>query len=373
MKLGSAHHPGETAVRKPTAPERPRVPGYHLIAPIEIVGLGEGETWIAEGPGGFKAALRMIRGVHRGHLSDPVALEVLRRVRHPNLVATFGSWRVDDTLVLATELPDGSLWDLHSSQAASGQHGLPLDELLDHLSEAARGIDYLNGNVSMGGVSGHRTGVPGVNHGDIGPWSILLVGGGIKVADIDPARWGDNDLNRLLNRDSERPRAPGDDAPRRPAPPWSPAYIAPERHARRVSRHSDQYSLAVTYCRLRSGQFPFEGDAEEILSAQHEGPRLTMIPLAERGIVERAMAPDPAWRWPSCRAFIEALRRAALTEPPADDFDLVADRTHARSRPVLGRAAARNASLVVSLAGPSALSLHPATAHTADPITPPAD
>ena len=63
-------------------------------------------------------------------------------------------------------------------------------------------------------------------------------------------------------------------------------YAAPETFRRHVSEHSDQYSLAVTYCVLRGGRLPFVGPpANVMLGHLFEPPDLSMLPEPEQPIV----------------------------------------------------------------------------------------
>jgi formylglycine-generating enzyme required for sulfatase activity len=97
----------------------------------------------------------------------------------------------------------------------------------------------------------------------------------------------------------------------------TPAYAAPEFRNKEVSAHSDQYSLAVSYCQLRGGRLPFTGDTAQIMMGHLlHPPDLTMLPAAERPAVARALAKKPEDRWPSCRAFALAVAAAE-----ADDAD----------------------------------------------------
>src|ERR1019366_4011442 len=71
---------------------------------------------------------------------------------------------------------------------------------------------------------------------------------------------------------------------------------------------SDQYCLAVTYCKMRGGCLPFEGTLPEVMAGHlSQEPDLRIIPLAEQGVVARALSKEPRDRWPSCRAFVDAL------------------------------------------------------------------
>ena len=114
------------------------------------------------------------------------------------------------------------------------------------------------------------------------------------------------------------------------APVGTPAYMAPEQiegdHA--VSARSDQYALAVTICVALTGRTPFEGEtAEEVLREKVLGPPRALaglsLPLEVRRALRRATKADPARRFPSCAALVEALSlndrasRQASRRPPA--------------------------------------------------------
>src|SRR5262249_28801555 len=75
-----------------------------------------------------------------------------------------------------------------------------------------------------------------------------------------------------------------------------------------------QYSLALTYCKLRCARLPFKKLANVLEmrdERRNESPDLSMLPEAERPVVARALSAAPARRYPSCRAFVEALAAAA--------------------------------------------------------------
>ena len=98
-------------------------------------------------------------------------------------------------------------------------------------------------------------------------------------------------------------------------------YMAPEQATGQpVSAETDIYALgAVAYCCL-TGRPPFIGDNPLHVVAQHlQGapPALPAeIPAAVAALVGRALAKDPAARYPSAAVFAEAAR-AAQSDPPA--------------------------------------------------------
>ncbi|MEV4621648.1 protein kinase [Asanoa sp. NPDC049573] len=96
------------------------------------------------------------------------------------------------------------------------------------------------------------------------------------------------------------------------------SYISPEQAAGAIATpSSDVYALGVVAYQCLSGRRPFEGDNPLEIAMKHvrDTPRPLPgdIPPAIRSIVERAMAKDPAARWPTAAAFSAVARQAAAT------------------------------------------------------------
>jgi serine/threonine protein kinase len=90
----------------------------------------------------------------------------------------------------------------------------------------------------------------------------------------------------------------------------TPQYMAPEQaKGREVDGRADQYALAMVGYRALTGELPFEGDPQSILYQQvHEPPpsvleRRPDTPLDLRVALERALAKDSKWRFPSMEEF----------------------------------------------------------------------
>ena len=110
----------------------------------------------------------------------------------------------------------------------------------------------------------------------------------------------------------------------------TPVYAAPETFDGWVSRFCDQYSLAIVYQELLSGQRPFNGTNVRQLIMQHlqAAPNLASLPLGDQSVVSRALSKNPDHRFPSCREFVQALRvaqgynavptRSAEAPPPSE-------------------------------------------------------
>src|SRR5262249_13786473 len=160
----------------------------------------------------------------------------------------------------------------------------------DHFQQAARGIDFLNEARHVLEPGARPT---AIQHGDIKPQNLLLVGSLCKVGDFGL-------LRRLAATASQKTGS------------MTVAYAPPEVIERQPSQRSDQYALAVSWCQLRSGRLPFEGEPVQVIAGHlYRPPELSMLPAGERAAVARALAKKPAERWPSCREFVEALRPAA--------------------------------------------------------------
>jgi serine/threonine-protein kinase len=94
------------------------------------------------------------------------------------------------------------------------------------------------------------------------------------------------------------------------------SYISPEQASGAVATAaSDVYALGVVAYQCLSGHRPFDGATPIEIAMKHvrESPRTlpSDIPPAVRAIVDRAMAKDPAARWPSAAAMAAVARQAA--------------------------------------------------------------
>jgi serine/threonine protein kinase len=264
------------------------LPGYALTRRLGRGGFGE--VWAASGPGGVPVALKLLCLDERAATVEARALESLKLVKHAHTISLFGIWYDDDLLVVGMELADGSLMDALRAAAARGLAGVPVPLLLEYMREAAKGIDFLNEpRHTLDGKSGVS-----ILHGDIKPHNLLISGGAVKVADFG--------LARVLER-SVASKSGG----------MTVAYAPPEFFRGQATRQSDQYSLSVSYCQLRTGTLPFRGTPLQMMAGHVEQPpSLISLPERERMVVARALAKRPGDRWPDCRSFVEEL--VAATE-----------------------------------------------------------
>jgi serine/threonine protein kinase len=172
-----------------------------------------------------------------------------------------------------------------------GLTGIPLAELLDYMTSAARAIDYLNQPVhALGG--GPRV---AIRHGDIRPANLLIVGNGLQVCDYG--------LARALTSHVCAAQVAG-----------APAYMAPELIAGRPNIRTDQYSLAITYYELRTGRLPFDEALSlfQLMLLHSEGTLdFSRLPPADQAVLRKATHLKPDQRYPSCMEFVRELEQAA--------------------------------------------------------------
>src|SRR6056297_1368368 len=254
------------------------ITGYTLEEKIGQGGFGE--VWRADAPGGLKKAVKFVFGAtdaHRGS-RELKSLERIKGVHHPFLLTLERFGIVDDQLVIVTELADGSLEDIYDRHRERGSCGIPRKALLAYLHDAADALDYLHSQYQL-------------QHLDIKPGNLLLVGGHVKVGDFGLLK----DL-----RDTDCSVVGG----------LTPTYAPPEVFDGRPSMQSDQYSLAVMYQERLTGTRPFNRRTIAQLATQHvhSAPNLEPLPAADRPILARALEKNPDRRYGNCADFVDALR-----------------------------------------------------------------
>jgi len=302
--------------------------GYRLI---EFLGRGGfGEVWKAAAPGGTEAALKIIRLGGAEGRKEFRALQLVKKVRHPNLVPINAFWlksadgsvldeaftdldelpvaettaqpvratmtampetRGSDPaeLIIAMGLGDQSLFERLEQCRAAGLPGIPGDELLGYMDGSAEAVDFLNRPVHELG-----SGPAAIQHCDIKPHNIMIVGGATQVCDFG--------LARMIGAVRATTATAG-----------TIAYAAPEcLKEGKPSNSTDQYSLAVSYYELKTGRLPYDEETYAAVTTAVLAGNLDFsdVPMAEQTVLHRATAPDPAKRFASTREMVGALHDA---------------------------------------------------------------
>ena len=205
------------SVSEPHLPDLPG--GYRLLRHL---GRGAyGEVWHAEAPGGVEVAIKIIPRTLPSATPETElqALHLIKGLRHQNLLSLQAFFPLPDRLVIVLELADGCLRRRMRQRRDEGLEGIPPAELLVYMREAAEALDFLHSRELL--------------HRDIKPDNLLLLGSHVKVADYG--------LARVMDKSSLQTATTV----------GTPSYMAPEVFQGKVSPHSDQYSLAITYAELR--------------------------------------------------------------------------------------------------------------------------
>lgn len=264
------------------------IPGYRLIERLGRGGFGE--VWKAEAPGGLFKAIKFVFGnltpqsvteSRVNHADQELrALTRVKGVRHPFILSMERFDVIDGQLMIVMELADRNLDDRLRECRKQGLPGIPRTELLKYLTEAAEALDLMNSEHDL-------------QHLDIKPQNLFLVGSHVKVADFGLVKDLEGNAAQVTGG-------------------VTPVYAAPETFDGWVSRNSDQYSLAIVFQELLTGRRPFVGPSARQFMLQHLSvdPDLSALPEPDQRVIARALAKDPNQRFPSCGEFIAALEHA---------------------------------------------------------------
>lgn len=302
------------SVRMPILDDKLRV-GAELIPGYELVKLlgrgGYGEVWQARGPGGISCALKIVRNLDgmQGQ-QEKRSLDLVKELDHERLIRLQAFWLLTregvdipdkqlgqpgapepHALVMATDLAAKSLLQYWQEFQNQGRANIPVADLMRIVRQSAEAIDYLNERDIL--------------HRDIKPENILLTKDlKVKVSDFG--------LAKLLEGSGA--------AIHQASVGLTLAYAAPELFDNRVTRWTDQYALALTYYRLRTGNFPFPNDfgPRQMMLAHTEG-RLEFAGIRpeEERVLRKATSLDPQGRYPNCMTFVESLEQAHGMSAPS--------------------------------------------------------
>lgn len=215
------------------------------------------------------------------------------RLRHPNVVAIHDFVR-DEALGIdgiVMELLEGE--DLAQRVARAGP--LPLDEGLDVLAQAVRGI-----------AAGHRA---GLLHRDVKPPNLFLASAtGRGRTHVHVLDFGIAQESAPAEGTSTHLTAFG-------RTPLSPRFASPEQWRGNVplTPASDVFSLAMTGWFALAGEPPFTVEQLQEAAASGRLPPLRVPagwPFALESLFRRALAADPAARFPDAEAMEAALDAA---------------------------------------------------------------
>jgi serine/threonine-protein kinase len=249
-------------------------------------------VWQATRDDGQVLALKFLPADSQAAAAQEIrSLQAIRHLNHPHLLRIEQIWSAAGYLVIAMELAEGSLLDLLQIYETEFQGGIFAEHLCFFLAQAAAALDFLNARQHL--INDQRV---AFRHCDVKPSNLLLRGKTVKVADFGLAVQTTSSMwyHRRVGTHQ---------------------YTPPEVLRGWLSERSDQYSLAVSYCHLRSGRLPF-GDKSEKWTAEfvRPAPDVSALSPAERRVIARSLDSVPQNRWSSCSELVQRLSDALVPQ-----------------------------------------------------------
>ncbi len=218
-------------------------------------------------------------------------VRAVAKVSHPNIVQVYDFGTEGDLAYIVMEYIQGK--ELKDAFDANNRFDL---------ATIFRIIDQLLGALE-------RAHDAGVIHRDIKPANVMLdAKGNVKLADFGVARVTDPDA------EGEKTRVG--------TVIGTPSYMSPEQtQGQPIDNRTDLFSIGVMFYQLLTGKKPFEGTGfalqKKIIQDDPVWPsQLIEVPPTFDRVVSRALAKEPADRYPSAKKFAEDLKRLAEGKEP---------------------------------------------------------
>ena len=280
-----------------------RLGRYQLLRKIAVGGMAEIYLARVSGAGGFEKNVVVKRILPQLAESDEFFAMFLDEARiaatlqHPNLVHIYDAGQAGSDYFIAMEHLDGA--DLHTIRRVlhDRKQVMPIQHAVFIASAVAAGLHYAHEKLDLDGQP------LSIVHRDVTPQNVFLTReGGVKLVDFGVAKAA----NRMSTTTYGTLKG-------------KLAYMSPEQcRALPVDRRSDIYALGILLYELTTGRRPHRGKSEyELLREIVEGvippPRLGTpdYPVELEQIVMRALAPEPADRYPNALAMEQDLERFA--------------------------------------------------------------
>jgi serine/threonine protein kinase len=308
----------ETSGPNPLAPASyPRRFGpYQLLAPLGRGGMGDVVLARSLGPAGIErlCVLKQLRldlasnKDYARRFLDEARTTV--QLNHANVCHVLDVGIVGETPYIAMEHIHGLTLRRLMFGATDEDDRLPLPIALHAVGEILEGLDYAHR---------HRDPVTGaevpVVHRDVSPHNVMVnYEGEVKLIDFGLAT---SELNKEeTNSDVVLGKV---------------AYMSPEQaRGEHVDRRTDQYAAAIIATELLTGvRFYGERPSHTIWGLCSSGTfrpsRFTEISEEVRAVIDKALSPNSADRYPDCRTFRAALRDAAWGDAPPDGRNVLRD------------------------------------------------
>jgi len=283
----------EAAARSPGA-SRHRIGRFEVLAEIGAGAMGR--VYRARDPALEREVAIKMRGARTVLTSDGDARlfregQALARLSHPHVVAVYETGVDDGAGYIVMEYVEGVTLDRWVATPR------PLGAVIEVLAGVARGL-----------AAAHAVGLV---HRDVKPSNIFVTPDGTaKVGDFGLARL---EIEHAAHATATEPASELTIALSVTGSLiGTPAYMAPEQLQGEVATEaSDQFGFCVTLFEAITGSRPFSGrTTAELLAAIAQGlspVALERVPARLRVVLARGLALDPARRFPSMAALLDAM------------------------------------------------------------------
>jgi serine/threonine protein kinase len=250
--------------------------------------------------------------------------QAIAALRHPNIVQVFDFDLIDGRPYIVMELLDGITLEAHLDALNAQGARIPFDHITRIVQKLAAALDYA-----------HKE---GVLHRDVKPANIMLCSASAQIipgealpSDVEPvltdfglARLRADSDHTIPGKHQITPAIPGQTLPGTVM--GTPAYMSPEQvEGEDVSERSDVYALGIVAYEMIAGKPPFtspdNAPAPVMYMQVHKPP--PPIPNLKHPVtasIDRALAKDPAERFPTAGEFAQDLIKAIQSREAARKF-----------------------------------------------------
>ncbi len=287
---------------------QPAVTRVHRFQVQKLLGSGGmGVVFAAYDPQlGRTVALKLLQPTSAGERAHERLLreaQAMARLQHPNVVGVYEAGVHDGQVFVVMEYVEGgTLGDWLRVRPRDWQ------DVVEMLCQAGEGL-----------AAAHAVGLV---HRDFKPANILMSAGRARISDFGLARTAADvvDLERTSEDDGLLLASP---LTRTGALLGTPAYMAPEQiRGEPATPASDQFAFGVVLYEALCGHRPFAGaSVGALLTAIEAGalvkPERKDLPAPLMAIIRRALALEPARRFPGMPALLTALRAVRGARRPS--------------------------------------------------------
>lgn len=238
------------------------------------------EIWKARTEDGRLRQVKILKGLSKKRTLTDVEVEriaYLKFLKHPRLSPIEDILFDAGRILIVGPMPETSLFDRWKLLQAQGKQGIERKELLQYLAIITEALEFLSRHANL-------------LHLYLNPSSLYYFGGRLRVADYSLPQLAWIPAGQQLDQVGLK-------------------YASPELYEGTYHTNSDQYSLALIYAEMLTGQLPFHGNTLKQWREQRRSMEidLKLLPAHEHEVLHRALEFEPSRRFANCTSFLEHL------------------------------------------------------------------